>query len=472
MSDQAPSVFPDVLGEIRVRAAEAPERPAIIGAGGATLSRGELIERVEQTAERIRRATPEESVIGLLLPNGADLVVAFLACLGAGRIVFPLHPATPAGEIDELRARCGLAALVRPGSPLPLLEPLEPVTCADRPGLPCGLILQTSGTTARPKLVLRDLASLGAVGANVREAARLTPDDTVLAAIPLYHSYGVENGLLGPLMAGATVRALDGFDLAAAAAALADQATVFPGAPFMFDGLSRVAPARPGRLRLAYSAGSPLPGKVAERFASAWGARIGQLYGASDIGSVTFNDPAGADFDPMSVGRPMRAVSVRVLDDRGRPAPDGAEGQVAVRAPSMLTRYIDGPPVELADGHFLTGDLGRLDGAGRLTITGRLTLLIDVGGVKVNPMEVEWALGQHPGVGRCVVTPLRLSETVTRLRAVYEPRADAAAPGADELRAFLRGRLAPHKIPRVFEATEALPCSGAGKVLRREVAAS
>src|SRR5690606_16333464 len=118
---------------IRARAAEAPERPAIIGAAGATLSRGDLIERVEQMAQRIERATPDGSVVGLLLPNSAGLVVAFLACLGARRIVFPLHPATPAPEIDELRARCGLAALVRPSSPGPTVEPLEPIACADRP---------------------------------------------------------------------------------------------------------------------------------------------------------------------------------------------------------------------------------------------------------------------------------------------------------------------------------------------------
>src|SRR5690606_10264226 len=116
---------------------------------------------------------------------------------------------------------------------------------------------------------------------------------------------------------------------------------------------------------------------------------------------------------------------------------------------SMLTRYVDGPDVPLADGHFLTGDLGHLDDRGRLTITGRLTLLIDVGGAKVNPIEVEAALAEHPGVARCVVTPMRLSETVTRLRALYEPRTGPAAPAADELRAFLRQRLAPHKIPRV-----------------------
>jgi acyl-CoA synthetase (AMP-forming)/AMP-acid ligase II len=470
----AGSAVSAVLDEIQARACEAPERIAITRPDSAPVSYGDLVERIEAMAGRIERVAPPGAVVALLLPNGPDLACAFCACLSAGRIVFPLHPATPAAEIETLRARCGMCALVRPdpepGGRSPQLSPLEPVPCADPVRMGGGLILQTSGTTAQPKLVLRDRASLGAVGANVRDAANLSPGDTVLAAIPLYHSYGVENGLLAPLMAGAGVLALDGFDLAAAARALSSGgATVFPGAPFMFDALSRVAPAGGISLRLAYSAGSPLPAGVAERFARAWGTGAGQLYGASDIGSVTFNDPASPGFDPMSVGVPMRGVSVRIVDEAGAPLPPSAEGQVAVRAPSMLTRYVDGAPVPLADDHFLTGDLGRLDDRGRLTITGRLTLLIDVGGVKVNPVEVEAALGEHPAIARCIVAPMRMSETVTRLRAVYEPRAGAAC-APEELRTFLRQRLAPHKIPRVFEAC-ALPVSGAGKVLRREVEA-
>jgi long-chain acyl-CoA synthetase len=135
----------------------------------------------------------------------------------------------------------------------------------------------------------------------------------------------------------------------------------------------------------------------------------------------------------------------------------------------MLDRYVDGPEVPRAGDHFLTGDLGRLDSAGRLTITGRLTLLIDIGGVKVNPIEVEAILAEHPGVARCIVAPLRLSETVTRLRAIYEPR--GAEPAAEDLRAFLRARMAPHKIPRVFEARPQMPCSPTGKLLRPEAAA-
>jgi long-chain acyl-CoA synthetase len=163
---------------------------------------------------------------------------------------------------------------------------------------------------------------------------------------------------------------------------------------------------------------------------------------------------------------------VRILDpgDPDHVLPAGTEGQVAVAAPSMLCGYV-GADVPLAGAHFLTGDLGRLDERGRLHLTGRLKLLIDVGGLKVNPVEVERVLMEHPLVGECAVVPVRLSDTVERIRAVVAP-APGSPPGAlnaEELRRFAQTRLAPHKVPRVVEIRGALPRSPAGKVLRSEL---
>src|SRR5205085_7314228 len=135
-------------------------------------------------------------------------------------------------------------------------------------------------------------------------------------------------------------------------------------------------------------AGGPLPGAVHEAFGRRFRVRLSQLYGATEIGSVTYADPTREGFDPSSVGRPMRGVSVRILDAAeprvDRPLPAGAEGHVAVRAASMLSAYVGDDASPTADGYFLTGDLGRLDAHGNLTVTGRTKLLIDVGGRKVN----------------------------------------------------------------------------------------
>src|SRR5439155_11412386 len=206
----------------------------------------------------------------------------------------------------------------------------------------------------------------------------------------------------------------------------------------------------------AYSAGGPLPASIFEKVRERFGVRIGQLYGATEIGSVTFANPADEYFDPASVGRPMSGVEPRV---------DG-DGQLLVRATSMMSGYVGDDSPLTPDGFFPTGDLARIDVPGKLFITGRLKFLIDVGGLKVNPIEVEQAMAEHPAVAACVVVPMRLSETVFRLKAIVTPVDAARAPTVEELRAFARRRLSPHKVPRVFELREKLPRSPTGKILR------
>ena len=217
-----------------------------------------------------------------------------------------------------------------------------------------------------------------------------------------------------------------------------------------------------------------MPGATQSRFRAQTGLGIGQLYGATELGWVTFASPDESEAAPGTVGLPLPGVSVLILDpaapNPSRPLPIGAEGQVAVASPSMLSGYL-GIETPMAGDHFLTGDLARFDAAGTLTLTGRLSLVIDVGGLKVNPYEVEQVLLQYPGVGECVVVPLRMSATVHRLRAVVTPArgVSPSALSAEELRRHAQDRLAPHKVPRLFDIRASLPRSVAGKVLRREL---
>jgi acyl-CoA synthetase (AMP-forming)/AMP-acid ligase II len=199
--------------------------------------------------------------------------------------------------------------------------------------------------------------------------------------------------------------------------------------------------------------------------------RIGQLYGATEIGSITYGDPRTAAFDPASVGRAMQGVEIRVesRDGNATPLDPGSEGQICIRAESMFAGYVGETSSPLIDGFFPTGDLGRLDVQGNLTITGRLKLLIDVGGLKVNPMEVEDVLVQHPAVAACVVVPVPQSQTLSRLKAVVTPRNPDLPPQADELRQFARRQLSPHKVPRIIEVRTTLPRSPTGKILRHLV---
>jgi len=250
---------------------------------------------------------------------------------------------------------------------------------------------------------------------------------------------------------------------------------LLPGVPFMFEALAHAAPEGGARtaLRRAYSAGGPLPRGVADAFEKAYGVRAGQIYGATEFGSVTYNDPEIEPYDPTCVGRPLPGVRLRILDvddpDPARPLAPDEEGHVAVAAPSMLACYLGQADPPTQDGFMLSGDLGRLDAHGRLHLTGRVKLLVDVGGLKVNLMEVESVLARHPSVEKVVVVPMPVTETSCRLKAVVQMRREAPAD-VESLRRFAREHLIQYKVPRVFELCDALPCSPTGKVLRQAVA--
>ena len=423
-------------------------------------------------------------VVVLMGPSCPQFIIWLCACLKCGARVFPVHPHSTAVELRAACERSAAVAMIAGNDSLAALDlPIPRLTfdlvlakkgaVRESTHAACSgaVILQSSGTTGMPKLVLRDDAALDAVAANVASALALSPDDCVLAAMPLCHSYGVDIAL-ATLLAGASLHIVDTFDPPIVAEQLTSQVTVFPGVPFMFEAMGRIALQRqPARLRMAFSAGTPLPLRVGESFQARWGRAIGQLYGATELGSVTFNDPKSPSFAPGSVGAPMNGVRIRIVDpaEPSRRLAAGIEGHVAIWAPSMLRGYL-GDDLQLSDLHFLTGDLGSVDERGNLFITGRLKLLIDVGGLKVNPLEVEAALATHPAVKECAVVPLKLSDTVTRLRAVVVVREQIEPPTADRLRMFLRRLISPHKVPRVFDCVSSLPRSSSGKLLRHLIA--
>lgn len=429
----------------------------------------------------IRSALPNAGVVLLAAPNTLEYPIAFMSILAAGCDVFPIAPDLADAELRRAAEQSNAAAVIGHAKLAAVLPQLNawaveafsdagPQTHARASGSG-GLLLQSSGTTGLPKIVRRSGASLDAVSAAMAAAVGFGAAEHVLAAVPLTHSYGLEHGLLAPVWAGSTVHLCRGLDLPAVIAELGrGRITLFPAVPAMFEMLANVTDVPPiTSLRTAYSAGAPLPATVLERFRERFGVTVAQLYGATEIGSVTFNNPHDLPFDPASVGRPMTGVSVRILDvTTTAPLPPGEEGHVAIRSAGMFDGYLHNP-TDLIDGYFPTGDLGRIDERGRLFITGRLKLLIDVGGMKVNPLEVEAVLLQHPRVGAAVVVPIRQSETVNRLKAIVTPRDPAHPPSGEELRAFAKSHLSGYKIPRMYEVRDALPRSATGKVLRHQV---
>ena len=443
-----------LLDQLRRHATDAADVVAVREiATGRTITYAELHHAAERLAATLRQRVPAGAAVMLSCPNRCDYHVAFFAALHAGVVIFPVPPETNPREFAAIAAKAGTVAVIDEAL---ALRPLDNASAVSEGR--DGLLLQSSGTTGLPKIVQRSTASLDVVAAQMAAACDMGAGDRVLSCVPLCHSYGLEHGLLAPIYAGATVHLADGFDLTTVRASLArDGITHFPAVPSVYEMLANIADdgGTAESLRVAYSAGGPLPVTLYEKLA-ARGLRVGQLYGATEIGSVTFTPADSAHFAPAAVGRAMRGVELRV---------DG-DDQLLVRARSMMTGYVDDASPLTPDGFFPTGDLARLDEHGNLFITGRLKLLIDVGGLKVNPLEVEQTIEAHPAVGACVVVPMRLSETVFRLKAVVTPTNPSRPPSADELRKFTRERLTIHKVPRVFEVRQSLPRSATGKVLR------
>lgn len=453
----------------------------------------ELASAVEAFGRRLESRFERGDVLLVCQPNRAECTVAMLGALRAGMTALLVSRELSAAELRGIEAQAQPVAFVGDPACSPGLTQLRAASAtADLDGAAAthglalraeprgveraGLMLVSSGTTGDPKIAYRTPASIDAVARNVATALALTQDDCVLAMIPLVHSYGVEHGIFAPTYAGARVHLCRGILAPQMCGALdLGGVTVLPGVPAVFDMLSGFGKGeeRFPELRLALSAGSPLPMPVFDACLRRLRLRVGQLYGSSEVGSITFNDPHRTGHDPVSSGFAMEGVELRVLDpadpDLRSPLPAGTEGELWVRSPSMLETYV-GAASPLVDGFFGTGDLAQVSAAGELSITGRLKLLIDVGARKVNPLEVERVLGRQPGVRECVVLPVRVTETVSRLRALVVPEHRHVPPPTEQLREALRAELSAYKVPRMIEIVEELPRSPTGKLARRQLA--
>ena len=425
----------------------------------------ELWDRVGRLAHGLAaRGVRRGDRVALLLPNGPAFVTGFLAIAQLGAVVVPLNPLFKPAEIAFYRDDCGVRTMLSDEREVSELierhRSLEPEPRAPGDDV---LMAYSSGSTGRPKRVPRTTGQLWWEADAVVAAMGLTPADTILCTIPMFHAYGLGCCLLAALRSGASLVIADPRrPVALARAGLLEliereQVTVLPSVPFVFRMLAEAGGgADVASLRLCFSAGSALPRSTFDAFADAFGVPIRQLYGLTETGTVTVN----ADGDPWetagSVGRPLPGIGIDVLDDAGGALAVGRIGEIAIRSPAMTRRY---------GSRFLTGDRGRLDDAGRLVITGRRKLLIDVRGDKVDPIEVEDVLAVHPRVREVVVVGVPSGiegEELVKAVVVGEPGC-----AERELIRFCRERLANYKVPSVVELRDEIPRSSLGKVLRK-----
>jgi acyl-CoA synthetase (AMP-forming)/AMP-acid ligase II len=367
------------------------------------------------------------------------------------------------GQVQLERTGNGQAAHPQPTGELPR-------------GDDVALFLHTSGTTSRPKGVPLTHANLMASIRNIVATYALTPEDTSLIVMPLFHVHGLIGATLSTLLSGGTVIVPTSFSATKFWPAVQEHgATWYSAVPTIHQILLSRADAdnapRSG-LRFIRSCSSALAPAVFAQLEERFGAPVLEAYGMTEASHQMSSNPLPAEGarKPGSVGRGT-GVEIVILDESGNRLPSGQQGEVSIRGPNVMHGYRNNPDANASSftgGYFRTGDRGFLDAGGYLTLTGRLKELINRGGEKISPLEVDAVLLEHPAVAEAVsfgVPDPKYGEEVHGAVVLK------TAAQADEIVAFCRDRLADFKVPKRIYIADALPRTATGKIQRRHVAA-
>ena len=438
--------------------------------------------------------------VGLAMPNVLDFPVAYYGILRAGAVVVPMNPLLKAREVAfalrDSGARLVLTSplsaaevaraaaetdtdylLAEPGAFHALLRTMPPLSgCVDRAEDDLAVILYTSGTTGTPKgaeLTHRNLLSNTAT--TVETLFHAGAEDVLFGGLPLFHAFGQTCALNTAVAAGATLTLLPRFEAARALEILSrDAVTVFLGVPTMFTALLQAELPEgfdASRLRLAVSGGAALPVEVLHGFEERFGVPVLEGYGLSETSPVAAFNPPDRPRKPGSIGLPVRGVELRLVTGSGVQAAPGDIGEIAVRGENVMAGYHNRPQdtaTVLQDGWLRTGDLARVDEESYYFIVDRKKDMIIRGGYNVYPREIEEVLYQHPAVGEAAVVgvPHRLHGEEVAAVVCLKPGARASA---EEIRDYVRERVAAYKYPRVVRFAEILPKGPTGKILKREI---
>lgn len=411
---------------------------------------------------------PPGGVVGLAAPNGPGILASLVALRRAGLAALLLDVHAPDGEGMRISRALGASALLRCRSGWPqspgdwTLREVSPETPLDLPGI--AVVKLTSGSTGLPRGIATPVEALVADDAALASTMGFRDDDRLLATIPLSHSYGLSSLAMPALMRGNLLVTPDDARVFAPLLPLVTAArtgaTVFPTVPAFLDALLRLGDpaARPESLRLVLTAGAPLSPDTARRFRETFGLPVHVFYGASECGGICY-DREGTAGERGTVGTPVEGVRI-VLEG----------GVVNVYSPAVAAGYLPEGDERLGGGRFIGGDLADWQD-GELVLRGRSDDLVNIKGKKINPREVEAVLAELDGVREVAVLgvprPGRPDDAM--LRAVV-----ACHPGTlttEEVVAWCRPRLSPHKVPRSVVLVPELPRTARGKLDRNELAA-
>jgi long-chain acyl-CoA synthetase len=436
--------------------------------------------------------------VAVSLPNIPHMPIIYYGILWAGGVVVPMNPLYRSREVayvlrdsesgvyfawDGVAEEAGKGA-AEAGSEFISVVPAEflgqvmthaPVDLVERDDQDTAVILYTSGTTGSPKgaelthanMIRNAEISVDLIGA--------TADSVVFGGLPLFHSFGQTVGLNAAVQVGATMTLLPRFDSTKALEVLQrDKVTIMLGVPTMYSALLQ-HPEKDkydvSSLHRCASGGASLPVEVIRGFEAAFGAMILEGYGLSETSPVASFNHADRVRKPGSIGQPIEGVEFRLIDDVWNDVPEGEVGEIAIKGHNVMKGYLNKPEATaevMRDGWFRTGDLGRRDEEGYYYIVDRAKDMIIRGGFNVYPREIEEVLYEHPAVGSAAVLGIPHPELGEEIAAAITLKPGATAT-EDELRAFVKERVAPYKYPRVVWITSDLPMGPTGKILKREI---
>jgi amino acid adenylation domain-containing protein len=486
-----------------------PDAPAILAQGRAPLTYLRLYQHIDAMGRTLRAmGIGRHDRIAVVLPNGPELAVAILT-VSACAVCAPLNPAFGIEELEryfadlQLRAVITQAGIDSPARRVALSRSVlvielstafhaeaglftlsgervsapsdEPVSSSDT-----ALLLPTSGTTSRPKIVPQRHANICMSAYAHVAALALKETDRCLNVLPLFHGHGLHATLVASLAAGGSVVCTPGFDVSRFSGWLtAFQPTWYSGVPTIHQAI--LAQARRSRERLAdsrlrfvRSSSAPLPPRIFAELERTFESPVIEWYGMTEVTSspISCNPLPPRQRKAGSVGLPA-VLDVAIMDERGALLPGGQNGQVVVRGASVTAGY-DGNPeatkAAFAGDWFKTGDLGSFDDDGYLFLVGRIREMINRGGEKVAPQEVDEVLLEHPAVAEAVTFAVPHATLGEDVASAIVLRPNAAATPRD-IRLFTIGRIADFKVPRQVLIVREIPKGPTGKAQRIGLAA-
>ncbi|KAK1256845.1 4-coumarate--CoA ligase-like 10 [Acorus gramineus] len=502
-----------LTGTLKNSTAQFPSRRALSVSGRFDLTHSRLHDLVEEAARLlISHGVRHGDVIALTFPNTVEFVIMFLAVIRTRAVAAPLNSAYTAEEFDFYlsdsgstllitsvegngAAQAAAAKLCIPHATASLPDPSLPISLS-LPARPSGpvelgpahhnepsdvaLFLHTSGTTSRPKGVPLTQLNLAASVKNIRSVYRLTESDSTVLVLPLFHVHGLIAGLLSSLSAGSAVTLPSSGRFSASSFwpdMLAYGATWYTAVPTIhqilldrhFNSPEKAYP----KLRFIRSCSASLAPAILSRMEEAFGAPVLEAYAMTEAAHLMASNPLPEDgpHKAGSVGRPV-GQEMAVLDESGSQLPPNVPGEVCVRGPNVTKGYKHNPEANKAGfrfGWFHTGDTGFMDQDGFLHLVGRIKELINRGGEKISPIEVDAVLLSHPDVAQGVAFGVPDDKYGEEINCAVIPREGAEVEEGEIVR-YCKKNLASFKVPKRVFITNELPKTATGKIQRRLVA--